>query len=55
MYVHFYALMYIVGISIAVMIGRRRWRAVGATRRWSRRWPCGAFRSAFSVAASTST
>ncbi|QMU74699.1 prolipoprotein diacylglyceryl transferase [Streptacidiphilus sp. PB12-B1b] len=29
LFVHFYALMYIVGISLAVMIGRRRWRAAG--------------------------
>ncbi|MFF4756883.1 prolipoprotein diacylglyceryl transferase family protein [Streptomyces sp. NPDC002514] len=27
LFVHFYALMYIVGISLAVLIGRRRWRA----------------------------
>jgi prolipoprotein diacylglyceryl transferase len=29
LFVHFYALMYIVGISLAVVIGRRRWRAAG--------------------------
>jgi len=29
LFIHFYALMYIVGISIAVVIGRRRWRAAG--------------------------
>jgi prolipoprotein diacylglyceryl transferase len=29
LYIHFYALMYIVGISLAVIIGRRRWRALG--------------------------
>ncbi|MFE9423166.1 prolipoprotein diacylglyceryl transferase [Kitasatospora sp. NPDC006697] len=29
LFVHFYALMYIVGISLAVLIGRRRWVATG--------------------------
>ncbi|WP_051939794.1 prolipoprotein diacylglyceryl transferase [Phaeacidiphilus oryzae] len=29
LFVHFYALMYIVGIAFAVLLGRRRWRAVG--------------------------
>jgi prolipoprotein diacylglyceryl transferase len=29
LFVHFYALMYIVGIACAVLLGRRRWRAVG--------------------------
>ncbi|MCX4746107.1 prolipoprotein diacylglyceryl transferase [Kitasatospora sp. NBC_01287] len=29
LFIHFYALMYIVGISIAVALGRRRWRARG--------------------------
>jgi prolipoprotein diacylglyceryl transferase len=29
LFIHFYALMYIVGISIAVYVGRRRWRAAG--------------------------
>ncbi|MDH6580431.1 prolipoprotein diacylglyceryl transferase [Kitasatospora sp. MAP5-34] len=29
LHVHFYALMYIVGIGLAVMIGRRRWQASG--------------------------
>ena len=28
-FIHFYALMYLVGISAAIMITRRRWRAVG--------------------------
>src|SRR6266566_8698682 len=27
--IHFYALMYLVGIAVAVLITRRRWRAVG--------------------------
>ncbi|QMU70019.1 prolipoprotein diacylglyceryl transferase [Streptacidiphilus sp. P02-A3a] len=29
LFVHFYALMYIVGISLAVLVGRRRWSAAG--------------------------
>ncbi|MGF1432387.1 prolipoprotein diacylglyceryl transferase [Kitasatospora sp. LaBMicrA B282] len=29
LFIHFYALMYIVGISLAVFIGRRRWAALG--------------------------
>ncbi|MEY9845021.1 prolipoprotein diacylglyceryl transferase [Streptacidiphilus sp. BW17] len=29
LFIHFYALMYIVGISLAVLLGRRRWSAVG--------------------------
>jgi prolipoprotein diacylglyceryl transferase len=29
LYIHFYALMYIVGISLAVLLGRKRWRAMG--------------------------
>ena len=29
LFIHFYALMYIVGISAAVFVGRRRWRAAG--------------------------
>lgn len=28
-YIHFYGLMYIVGIALAVFVGRRRWRATG--------------------------
>ncbi|MDR3032979.1 MAG: prolipoprotein diacylglyceryl transferase, partial [Kitasatospora sp.] len=27
--VHFYALMYLVGITVAIIMTRRRWRAVG--------------------------
>jgi prolipoprotein diacylglyceryltransferase len=27
--IHFYALMYLVGIAVAIMLTRRRWRAVG--------------------------
>ena len=29
LFVHFYALMYLVGITLAVLLGRRRWRALG--------------------------
>jgi prolipoprotein diacylglyceryl transferase len=29
LYVHFYGLMYVVGITLAIIITRRRWRAVG--------------------------
>ena len=29
LFVHFYGLMYVVGIALAVYITRRRWRAVG--------------------------
>jgi prolipoprotein diacylglyceryl transferase len=29
LFIHYYALMYIVGIALAVTIGRRRWRATG--------------------------
>ncbi|GIH20756.1 prolipoprotein diacylglyceryl transferase [Rugosimonospora africana] len=29
LFVHFYGLMYVVGIALAVFIGRRRWRAMG--------------------------
>lgn len=28
-FIHFYGLMYVIGISIAIMIARRRWRAAG--------------------------
>jgi prolipoprotein diacylglyceryl transferase len=28
-FVHFYGLMYVVGIALAVFVGRRRWRAMG--------------------------
>src|SRR6516225_4061296 len=29
LYIHFYGLMYVVGITLAIIITRRRWRAVG--------------------------
>lgn len=29
LFIHFYALMYIVGIALAMVIGRRRWQAAG--------------------------
>ncbi len=29
LYIHFYGLMYVVGIALAIIIARRRWRAVG--------------------------
>src|SRR5262245_40913490 len=29
LFVHFYGLMYVVGIALAVFIGRRRWQAMG--------------------------
>lgn len=55
LFVHFYALAYLVGIVLAVAVGRRRWKAVGGDPVLvddMALWGC---RSASSAAGSTST
>ena len=53
--VHFYALGYIIGITFAVLITRRRWRASAATRRSSTTSRCGWCPPGSSAAGSTLT